>query len=122
MALTYVFKNVIKKAVNGTYDAPINPTLGYSVDNEATLGFAEDFGGEVKGDVKIPVYDHGFHGYAVVHPGESFTVTLGEDASAAEVAFYTDLACKFKNAKLKGCIEVDEIPADAEPSHAIYSI
>ena len=69
----FTFKNITadRKAVNGTYDAPINPTLGYSVDNEATLGFAEDFG-IAAGDVKIPVYDHGFHGYAVVHPGEAF--------------------------------------------------
>ena len=97
----FTFKNITadRKAVNGTYDAPINPTLGYSVDNEATLGFAEDFD-IAAGDVKIPVYDHGFHGYAVVHPGEAFVADAGEDAAA--IAFYSEVACQLNKGD---CVE-----------------
>lgn len=99
----FTFKNVSneRKAVAGTYEAPVSPA---HVNDTFYAAYAEkDFALEA-GDVKIPVYDLGTHSMAVIHPGEEFVV---ETEKAAEIAYYSDLACKLTKGEFKtNCIEV----------------
>lgn len=110
----FVFKNVsADRNVKLGYDAPVNPILGFDADYAPVAKAAEDM--TIKaGDIKIPVYDLGVHSVAVVHAGEAFTV---ETDKAAEIAFYTDLACKLaKSDSFEVTVE------GAEPTHDVYSI
>ena len=113
----FTFKNVsnVRKAVNGTYDAPVSPALGYDVTDKKAMEFytnaGEDFALEA-GDVKIPVYDLGTHSMAVIHPGEEFVV---KTEKAAEIAYYSDLACKLTKGEFKtNCIKVEYDPEATE--------
>lgn len=110
---TFKFTNVSAgREVKMGYDAPVNPTLGYAEDKAAhSIRAAAMDMAIAGGDIKLPVWDHGFHSVAVVHPGETFTV---EATDTAEIAFYTDLACKLAKSD---CVEV-EAP-DVDPAHSI---
>ena len=99
---TFNFTNVSneRKLVRGAYDAPVNPVLGFDADYAPVKKAGEDFA-IAAGDVKIPMYDLGVHGFAVVHAGETLTV---EAEKAAEIAFYSEVACQLKDSD---CIKVE---------------
>ena len=111
---TFKFTNVSadRADVKMGYDAPVNPTLSYADDKAAHSLRAANLDMAIAGgDIKLPVYDLGAHSFAVVHPGETFTV---DTEKTAEIAFYTDLACKLAKSD---CVKV-EAP-DVAPEHSI---